>query len=100
MPDDNDNAMARSRSGRRNTTHKVRLVTHPSAEASETGMGKTIFETDDESQARRYIETRHPRGREVVLQTADGKVGHFSADLKAQGHDSEGWQDFSDDEVN
>jgi len=84
---------------RQNTNHKVRLVTHPSAEASETGLGKTIFESDDEVAARRYVETHHPRGREVVLQTADGRVGHFSADLKAQGHENEGWLDYSDDEV-
>jgi hypothetical protein len=97
MPDD-DNATAR-RAQRRNQNHRVRLVTHPSAEASETGLGKVVFETDDENAARKYVETNHPRGREVVLQTSDGRLGHFSADLKAQGHDNQGWLDFSDDEV-
>jgi hypothetical protein len=62
-------------------------------------MGKTIFEHEDDNVARNYVETHHPRGREVVLQTSDGKVGHFSADLKAQGHEDGGWQEFSEDEV-
>lgn len=97
MPDDDTSTPRRVQ--RRNTSNRVRLVTHPSAEASETGLGKTVFESDDEQAARRYVETNHPRGREVVLQTADGKVGHFSADHKAQGHENEGWLDFSDDEV-
>lgn len=79
---------------RKSTTNKVRLVTHPSAEASEMGLGKTVFESDDEAVARAYVETHHPRGAEVVLQTASGNVGHFSADLKAQGHESNGWQDW------
>ena len=81
--------VARSRDGKA----KVRLVTHPSAEASETGLGKTVFEHEDEVAARRFIETNYPRGAEAVLQSADGKVSHFSADLKAQGHENDGWQE-------
>jgi hypothetical protein len=90
MPDDSTPTPAR----RRQTTHKVRLVTDTSAEGSETGLGKTVFESDDEQLARNYVESRHPRGAEVVLQTMDGKVGHFSADLKNQGHSGNGWQDW------
>jgi hypothetical protein len=94
MPDENDGTQARRPTPRRATKHKVRLVTHPSAEASETGLGKTIFESDDEVLAKNYIEKHHPRGAEAVLQTADGRLGHFSADLKAQGHENDGWQDW------
>jgi hypothetical protein len=99
MPDDDSSSTLARRPRSKNANAKVRLVTHPSAEASETGMGKTIFEHEDDAVARRYVETHHPRGREVVLQTSDGKVGHYSADLKAQGHDDGGWQEFSDEEV-
>jgi hypothetical protein len=79
---------------RRSSTNKVRLVTHPSAEASESGLGKTVFESDDEAQVRNYVVTHHPRGVEVVVQTANGDVQHYSADLAVQGHESEGWQDW------
>lgn len=94
MPDNDDGTPTRRPAPRRASKHKVRLVTHPSAEASETGLGKTVFESDDEVQAKNYIERHHPRGAEVVLQTADGRLGHFSADLKAQGHENDGWQDW------
>ncbi len=97
MAEDNDTQARRTQ--RRNQTHRARLVTHPSAESNESGLGKTVFESDDENAVRRYIETNHPRGREIVLQTSDGRLGHFSADLKAQGHDNEGWLDYSDEEV-
>jgi hypothetical protein len=97
MSEDASNASP-SRRAKRNTTNRVRLVTHPSAEASETGLGKTIFESDDEAEARKYVETHHPRGAEVVLQTADGKVGHFSADHKAQGHEDNGWFDYDSED--
>jgi hypothetical protein len=98
MSEDAGSGSPARRSARRSSTNKVRLVTHPSAEASETGMGKTIFESDDEAAARHYVETNHPRGAEVVLQTADGKVGHYSADLKAQGHEGDGWLDFESED--
>lgn len=91
---DEETSSGRRPTPRRTTKNKVRLVTHPSAEASETGLGKTTFESEDEAQARRYIEVHHPRGAEAVLQTADGRLGHFSADLKAQGHENDGWQDW------
>lgn len=89
-----DASAGRRPAPRRNTSNKVRLVTHPSAEASETGLGKTVFESDDEKEARNYVEVHHPRGAEVVLQTASGNVGYFSADLRAQGHEGDGWQDW------
>jgi hypothetical protein len=92
-----DASAGRRPAPRKPSTNKVRLVTHPSAEASESGLGKSVFESDDEQAARNYVEVHHPRGAEVVLQTADGKVGHYSADLKAQGHDDGGWQDWESD---
>lgn len=94
MADDSTSAMATRRPKPRDGKNKVRLVTHPSAEASETGLGKTIFEHEDEGVARNYVEVHHPRGAEAVLQTADGTVSHFSADLKAQGHEDGGWQEY------
>lgn len=93
MAEDTESAMSR-RPKPKNTNARVRLVTHPSAESSETGMGRTIFEHEDDAVARKYVETHHPRGVEVVLQTSDGKIGHYSADLKAQGHEDGGWQEW------
>jgi hypothetical protein len=59
--------------------------THPDAEVAEY-------------QARQYIKTNHPRGREVFLHLPDGTMEHYSADLEAQDGPGKGWIEYSEDE--
>lgn len=59
---------------------------------------KEVAKFDSERQARNYIKANHPRGRSVYLQNPDGSREHYSADLDAQGHDDDGWLEYSEDE--
>ena len=61
----------------RNTKHRVRATTDIQAQGNPTnGLGKTLFESENEQEARNYIVQRHPRGNEVALELADGTVRH------------------------
>jgi hypothetical protein len=53
---------------------------------------------DAERLAKAYIVQRHPRGREVYLESPAGETWHYSADLAAQGHENDGWLEYSEDE--
>jgi hypothetical protein len=66
---------------------------------SETGEDPTVTKFDTKELARRYVETNHPRGREVYVEHPDGYAEHFSGDLANQGHESGGWQELTDEEV-
>lgn len=77
---------------RRSRTHYVvRRMT-------ESGADPKVFSHEDKGVARRYVETNHPRGREVYLEHPDGYQEHFSADHKYQGSDTDGWFPLEDDE--
>lgn len=80
----------------RNRKHRVRLATDVHSQGSHDGLGKTVLETEDEAEARRYIEQHHPRGSEAVLQLSDGSVQHYSADHAAQF--GNGWSDFGSED--
>lgn len=60
--------------------------------------GKLVFSSESETQARNYVKQHHPRGREVHLELPDGSKEHYSADHNAQGHDDDGWFEYSEDE--
>lgn len=49
------------------------------------------------NQARNYVKTNHPRGREVFIEHPDGMREHYSADHAHQGL-SDGWISFDEDE--
>jgi hypothetical protein len=65
----------------------------------ETGEDPQITKFDTKAEARRYVETHHPRGREVYVEHPDGFTEHYSADLAHQGHDSGGWVELTDEET-
>ena len=76
----------------RKPVYRVRKVT-------DTGDDPQITKFDTLGEAHRYVETNHPRGREVYVEHPDGYQEHFSADHKAQGHEQGGWFELSEDEV-
>lgn len=76
----------------RKPVYRVRRLT-------ETGEDPTAAKFDTLAEARRHVETHHPRGREVYVEHPDGHQEHFSADLAYQGHDSGGWEELTDEEV-
>lgn len=76
---------------RRKTDYTVRLLT-------ESGADPVQFSHEDKGVARHYVETHHPRGREVYVEYPDGYREHFSADHKFQGHSDGGWFPLEDEE--
>lgn len=76
----------------RKPVYRVRRIT-------ETGEDPQVDKFDTETLAKRYVETNHPRGREVYVEGPDGHQEHYSADLAAQGHETGGWQELTDEEV-
>lgn len=90
-PEENDTPAPRKVKARK-PVYRVRRVT-------ETGEDPVITKFDTKAQARKYVETNHPRGREVYVEHPDGYTEHHSADLAFNGHDDGGWQEFSEDEM-
>lgn len=81
----------------RNTKHRVRRTTSILAQGHPQGLGETLLETENETEAKNYMAQNHPRGREAVLQHADGRILYYDADHAAQGI-SDGWSEREDDE--
>lgn len=72
------------------TKYRVRAY-NPDAEVD-----KVVFADEDHAIVKNYVQTHHPRGREVYVEHPDGYREHYSADLHHQG--SEPWQEFEEDE--
>jgi len=64
---------------------------------TESGNDPKVFSHEDKGVARRFVETNHPRGREVYVEGPDGYREHFSADHQYQGS-GDGWLPLEDDE--
>jgi hypothetical protein len=73
------------------TKYRVRRVT-------EDGSDPSVFAHEDKNVARRYVETNHPRGREVYVHHPDGYREHFSDEHKFQGSDNGGWTELTEDD--
>jgi hypothetical protein len=59
---------------------------------------KTLFRTVSEARARRFIETRFPRGEEAYLELPDGSTQSYSHERQGEhGQDTERWQPFDPD---
>lgn len=64
-----------------------------------TGDDPQVAKFDTKELARHHVTVNYPRGREVYVEHPDGYQEHYSADLSNQGHESGGWQELSEDEV-
>ncbi len=90
-PDTEDTPTPRKVKARK-PVYRVRRMT-------ETGEDPQVVKYDTLPEARGYVVTNHPRGREVYVEYPDRHQEHYSADLALQGHESGGWQELSDEEV-